>query len=656
MPNAEHSRFRILSPFLAAALFLAGLLLAMAGYYRWVAAGMSSFVKLGMSGSNSLRFAGILLTREILPIYALTAYATWLLTLGWCSLWRPGKSSWLRAWSGWQSFTLTLGGLAWIHICLWWQVPTALWLLPGLARVPFWVLLPALGLAVVLPILIWLRRNGLATWRSGIITLGLLGIWSLLAQVPSWCSRPMPTRPDGQPSTQFVLVGLDGLRPDTARMSGLSDFSGTHFPNAYTPLPATRLCWSLLWGGDPGHYSVGHVLPSVDEFTGAVPYTLLDTFRERGIKARFYIDDGGTIGLAGRASNFDDLLMPARGWENFVNSNLAVHLPLYASWLDALRVFPATTPWTRVEASLRAALEHGRGANVVMFHSCLIHQPMFLDRDELAHIPRWWTLSPQDLRPFMAWTQIPVGEEYRYDPRRDPYGIYSIRANHILQAWKGIWNGLSSDPNYKDAVRVFFSDHGERFYHVTPEIRLQGVHGFDLNPWELRVPLVVNGPGPWPAQGTDNAVSLLEIRDAMAAWAVDKKTTRPESFGIYPFAPIRYHTLSTDFLRPSDIKYREITPEGIAVAGRLFPDGIWAMQYDRPASERSKDVSVAEGNKSRLTVYKPLINGGAHKMTYDGLNMIGEVIIPEPEFQAAKQRIENEFLRPWNIQALRLGR
>lgn len=642
------SRLRILAPFGAALLFVLVLLGAMAGYYHWVAAGLSSYIKNGLTNPYAMNFAIRLLLTEVLPLYGGAALVLWVATWIWGSLpWGLG-STWRQGWLGRHALGLSLLGLFWIHLVLWWQVPTALWVIPGAARLPFWALFGVLTAAILLPLGTWLLRHT-GSWSKSIATGGgWVLIWTLVAMAPRMIFKAAPLRPNSQAGTQVLMVGLDGLRPDVAQDEGLADYQGTHFPNAYTHIPATRLCWSVIWGGSPEHYSVGHALPSMDELSGDVRYELLREMKAKGIKARFYIDDGGTIGLAGRNGEFDEVLMPARGWENFVNSNLAVHLPLFAAWLDVFRVFPTTTPWTPLDAGLRSALNHGRGADLVMYHACLIHQPLFLDRTELSQIPHWWTLSPQDYRPYMAWFQAPLDQDDRYDSRRDPFLAYRIRVRSILAAWKPLWNHLQEDPQYANASRIFFSDHGERFYHATPKIQLQGIHGFDLDPWELRVPLIVAAPRTSDVRtAKGSAVSLMELRDVLAQWVQDGTRPGPDGLGHQPFAPVRYHTLNTDFLRPSDIKYREFSAEGIIQNGSMFPDGMWAIKYEKPLSERGKDVSLAEAKEGNLIVYKPIKGGGAHRLEYEGYSLVGEEMVNEAAFQEEKKRVEALYFRPW---------
>ncbi|MBK8790814.1 MAG: hypothetical protein IPO28_11780 [Holophagaceae bacterium] len=265
-----------------------------------------------------------------------------------------------------------------------------------------------------------------------------------MAHAPLLLGRRVGTEPKGDRPVQALLLGIDGLRPQEASATGLETWTGLYYPNTYTTVPATRLFYSILWGGDPARYSIGHILPSEEELNGQLRYTLLEAYKARGLKSRFYMDDGGTIGLTQRTEGiFDETAMPASGWENFVNSNLAVHLPFYASWLDALRVFPSTTPWSSLDSGLRSALERGRGADLVMFHTCHLHQPIFLSRQELQEVRSWWTLRPLDLRPIAGLPLVRPEDERNLDPRRDPLSIYRIRVRHLLAAWKPVWEQLS---------------------------------------------------------------------------------------------------------------------------------------------------------------------------------------------------------------------
>jgi hypothetical protein len=636
-------RLRLLAPFAAGAIVLLLSLLALWTYYQGPAAGLSGFVADGLHNPTAQAFARRLVMREVLPLYLGAGILLWLATLGWGLLLDRG---WAHQWGFGTAFGLTLAGLGWIHLVLWWRVPSALWVIPVVSHLPFALGLPLLALVLAGPVAYRAFRH----WgrRAWLMVPGWLLIWSLLAQAPLVLGRRVATDPPGHHPVKALLVGVDALRPDVAEAEGMAAWQGTHYPNAYTMVPATRLFYSLLWGGDPAEYSIGNALPSEEELNGQLRYALLDGYKAKGLKVRFYIDDGGTIGLAGRGSGFfDEVAMPAAGWENFVNSNLAVHLPFYASWMDALRVFPSTNPWAGLDAGLREALERGRGADLVMFHTCHLHQPIFLSRSELEDLPRWWTLKPLDLRPVAGLPLVTSSELANTDPRRDPLVAYRIRVRHLLAAWKPLWEGLARDPDYAQATRVLFSDHGERFYHVTPEFQLQGIHGYDLDPWELRIPFLVAGPGFSDGPGTDRAVGTLELRDALAEKLLGGKPITQASFGARPFAAVRYHTIRADFLRPEPegVHYLSYDSKKIVQGAALLPHGVWVMRYQATLAERQHEVSVARAEGDHLDVYKPLEGGGAHHFSYRGYRLEGVEPISQADFEKVKAQIDTEYLR-----------
>ena len=587
-------------------------------------------------------FLATLLVREVIPLSLFISLILWSLGLAWALLPFNLGFAWREGWTWMDGFVTTWSLILGLHLVLWWQVPTALWLLPGLSRLPFWIDFLCIFTLTLGP-LFWVLGRSRRGWGPRLRTLAgwMLLAW-LGAGVPLWIGRQVVRSQQEQHSTRVLLLSVDGLRPD---QTGITALHGTHYPNAYTAIPATRLLFSILWGGDPEHYSLGHVFPSVEEFAGEHPFQLLEAAKAKGWKTRFYIDDGGTIGVAGRTAVLDEVGMPARGWENFINSNLSGHFPLYSAWLDALRVFPGTHPWASMDGGLCKALEAGRGADIVMFHSCLAHTPIFLNRAELSQIPRWWTMTPIDFLSLGGLGAVTPKLVKNWDPRQDPYRIYEIRMQSILSAWEGPWNRLGQDPDYKASTRFFFSDHGERFYHATEEIRMGGVHGFDVDPWNARVPLIVAGPGFTDTKGTPDAVSLLGIRDAVAELIKSDRPIRPDSLTRLPFAPIRYHTLATDWLRPSGKKYREITAEKLILSMKIAPDGIWMMTYDRPAAERGQEATLAKGIGARLIVCKPLLNGGAHRLVYDGYQLTTEEEISEEDFQKFKAEVETVYFK-----------
>jgi hypothetical protein len=632
------------APLAAGLVFFLVLVLALCFRFKGAEAGNVMLFAQGLMTRSVERFAiGFVLTL-LLPFYLLVALVLWCLALAWASAFVRDLA---RTWTASEGFLITLAGLTWIHLCLWWSVPSTLWLLPALRWLPFWLLLPMiLAAALVFPIR-WVRQRDLGGLRGAAALVGWLVLWSLLPWAPQHLPRLLCPAKGGTGHAKVLIIGLDALRPDVGEPA-TTDWVGTTFSNAYTVIPSTRLLWHILWGGDPLFYTVGQTIPAREELVGTTKLPLVDTAARLGWKPRFYIDDGGTVGLSGNSLNFDDVLMPAPGWENFVNSNLSGSFPIFAAWENWGRAFPTTNPWAPLDAGLREALRLGRGSQWVMFHSCLAHQPIFLNRAELASLPHWWTLAPRELEPYYVKSQVTPDRAADYDPRRNPFRIYTIRMQAVLDAWRPIWNGLAQDPDYRDATRVLFSDHGERFYHVTDNIQLSGVHGYNLDPYEARIMLKVAGPGFAAGAGAPprpGTISVLSLRDAIAQQMVKGTPILPGTLEqAYPEAPLRCHTLDQSMFTQELAEYRHLPLFSLVDRTTVAPDGIWFTTYAKPASERAEEVSIGWGRGSRLDVIKPLVAGGAHLYHFDGLALKSIDTISEAAYAAEKERSKKALM------------
>lgn len=640
--NAKPNPLRLLAVLLAGPVALAVLFLAFYIHYHWANGGMTGWLADSLK-LKPIRDFGIQYTFKILlPIYTLSGIALWLLTL--LPIWFMDRS-WSRTWSGRQAMFLILAAFFWLHACLWWQVPTTLWNIPALGRVPFVVLFPVLAAIPATMALLILRRRGWGWSRCA----GGLAIWMVLWAVPGWAPQILP-RPGvpargGDQTCKVLLVGLDGLRSDVF-LDHARQMKGLRYENSYTPIPATRLLWHILWGGDPLFYTVGHVGPSIEEYEHPESLALLKEASEKGLRPRFYIDDGGTIGLAERQMDLDDSLSPAEGWENFVNSNLAVSFPLYAVWENWFKPFPTTNPWSPLDAGLKEALRLGRGSGWVMFHSCLAHQPIYLNREELKRTGRWWSLCANDYHPVPNKYLVLKRQAENPDPRTNPFLAYQIRMDAILRAWEPIWNQLDQDPSYGKAVRVMFSDHGERFHNVGPNgFQLMGIHGYSLDAWECRTAMLVAGPGfsdQVVAVPRQASVSLLGLRDGTRRLIQDTGAFDASFFeNAYPVSPVRYHTLDDSSYATEPGKYRQMSDKEIAANSYMAPHGVWITKYGKTAEERAKDVSVALGSGSDLWVYKPLEGGGAHEFHYHGYDLQKWKAVDEATYQAKKHQVES---------------
>ena len=642
MPSAVKVRpTRIIASIAIGPLFLAGLGLLTYLHFRFAKAGISGFLSDAFTLKPTRTFGLQYGLKLLLPLY-LGAGA-----LAWATAYLPGAllhRPWSRQWRGREALAFGFSALLWAHLVLWWQVPSTLWVLPGLRSIPFVALFPLLAaLALAYPV-VWLWRMPSGRVLPRLATLGCwIVLWSSLALAPQWLPRLKPVARGGTQPCKVLILGVDALRGDTFQEVS-PGFEGLRYRNTYTAIPATRMLWHILWGGDVMEYTIGHVAPSVEEFKQPHDLTLLRDASAKGWRPRFYIDDGGTIGTAGRHLDLDDLLMPAEGWENFVNSNLAVNFPLYAAWENSLKSFPTTNPWANMDDGLKEALRLGRGSGWVMYHTCLAHQPIFLTRKELGQAGRWWTLAPKDFEPRPDLAEVTTRDLEHASPVTNPFTAYKIRMASILTAWKPIWNGLAQDPAYKDAVRVLFSDHGERFHNVANGFQLQGVHGFNLDPWECRATMLVAGPGfstavtPTPREAT---ISLLSLRAGIRR-LLDGTGPFDAAFfeAAYPKAPFRYHTLASDAFGKEPYPFRAEPEKDLAVNTFIGPEGIWFTKYSKSAKERAEDASVGYGEGRNSTYFKPLQGGGAIRYEFTDYDLRSEARIDEAAFQKAKKEVE----------------
>jgi hypothetical protein len=214
----------------------------------------------------------------------------------------------------------------------------------------------------------------------------------------------------------------------------------------------------------------------------------------------------------------------------------------------------------------------------------------------------------------------------------------------IVGAWRSIWNQLEDDPQYKYSVRILFSDHGERFHNVFNGLQLQGVHGYNLDPWECRTAMIVDGPGFRQNPGSapnEKSISLMSIRAALEDMLDNKSDFSPLIFeNSFPVSPMRYHTIATSAFGQESLNFREEKENNLAANSYIAPNGIWYIEYKKSAEERAKDASVGYAEGAISTYFKPIEGGGALKTQFNKYTLIKHELVSEEEFQSAKAKVE----------------
>ena len=207
------SAFRILAPFLGGLAILA--FLGFEAWYRMkhTQSGMMGFIAEGLTRKPVVDFGVAYGLKLLLPFYMVAGLLLWLVTLAWGSLWRR---EWRHHWTFREAFGFSLAALGWSHLVLWWQVPSTLWVLPGLRALPFYLIFPLLTTLVLCYPIVWMRRQ---ISGGGLRFISILGGWLLIWSIPPIAPQVLPrmlvVAKGGDDACQMLILGIDGLRSDT---------------------------------------------------------------------------------------------------------------------------------------------------------------------------------------------------------------------------------------------------------------------------------------------------------------------------------------------------------------------------------------------------------------------------------------------------------
>jgi hypothetical protein len=143
------------------------------------------------------------------------------------------------------------------------------------------------------------------------------------------------------------------------------------------------------------------------------------------------------------------------------------------------------------------------------------------------------------------------------------------------------------------------------------------------------------------------------VRDAVARRLLHQEPLDLKALLAKDYAPLRMHAIGRDMFQAKEVEYRELSTEEIAKSAAVLPDGVWLVKYESSEAARELDLTVAEARGQSLKVWRPLKNGGARRVDYDGYRMTGYEDVDEASFQAARARIFKAFVKPWVDEAPR---
>ena len=87
-----------------------------------------------------------------------------------------------------------------------------------------------------------------------------------------------------------------------------------------------------------------------------------------------------------------------------------------------------------------------------------------------------------------------------------------------------------------------------------PDIQMGGSHGYNLDPWEARIPMVIDEPGLRPGHDADHALSILEIRDAVARRLLHQLPLDLPAMLAKDYAPLRMHAIGRDMFLAEEVE------------------------------------------------------------------------------------------------------
>ena len=338
----------------------------------------------------------------------------------------------------------------------------------------------------------------------------------LLASIALACgaARPAPApggagpqaRATAPPRPDLVLVVIDALRADRLGLLGAPRATtpaldrrlagGLVFEHATTPIPFTApSVISLLTGRYPQNHRVRLIFQRLPPEQATVPERLAALgYRTGAVVSNMVLTDEAT-GLGARFDDYDDFVDQRVRWSGVSER------PSYER--DARRTTDAALEWLARTAA-------DPGPLFLWLHYMDPHAPYAAPDDRPTDHRHAGTMPVEASRVATASRLAGVTDGLEYVDRYDEEVSFADReVARFLDAWDAV-RGLAR------TVVVLTSDHGETLMEEGRERWF--AHGFGVWEEQLRVPLVVRGPGV-PAGRRTDAVSLLDIAPTLVELA-----------------------------------------------------------------------------------------------------------------------------------------
>lgn len=367
---------------------------------------------------------------------------------------------------------------------------------PGLKSLPL-----GLSYALIFGLMLWALSYFLRQ-RTQVLSRGIPQVTLSLALPLLLCHfllKPTPLhlpQATAAASPHLFLLGVDALNGDSGNAllkRELQKLSGSKngpngaliFQNAFTPLPLTHPAWnSILSGLYPKHHGVRYFFDS--PLKSKHPELFLPKLlKAQGYHTVFASDQPETSYFA-KEEDFDHSVMETIGWEAHMVAMILNHFVYPALWLNNGVVndwFPGYFNHASlfnydinrfITQSFASLPQKSNAPHFMALHTCYLHSPIRLTRAELARLPQYWKLAPEDFN-FQKW---PNPGEPQMETPADWINPYFIREQTVLNFTTNLLQELSDKQYFQHSTVAFLSDHGERF--VKDREIYGGVHGVDL--------------------------------------------------------------------------------------------------------------------------------------------------------------------------------
>ena len=520
-----------------------------------------------------------------------------------------------------------LGTFLWVHGLLYLDVPAALGMIHGVQYLP-------MGLTLFLLLgfgLLALMKGFQSQWRTAWRVAGGALTLALLLHLPHDLFRRMAPHPNSIPSNErrLLVLGIDGLRQDVAE-TVMPDWKAPGGCQPVVAVPATRLTWNMLLGADPETFQYHRVIPFRSELEHPPQPGLLDAAREKGQRTIFLIDDSTTLSFALSRTPFDNVYEPSGGWKHFFTVGAGSCWPVYSWAENYLTYIETTNPWSDDRSFFREVERALSQHHWVSAHTCQLHAPFFLRRDEIQILRPWaWLLHPP--RAYLPYQTLEQAEKDRYrrqGGRANPVNHYRIRVDRVLKdlapmlkRWEAQYPGLSG---------VITSDHGEEHPPVvTPDGTLvsflTGIHGFTLTPDSLKVPLHPFGATK-AHLGPKDIYSWLDLRDDLGRWVEGTEPLALTRSGAEGWL-LSFPTVQAVHAQPKEIRDQGgvegagMKPQDFLEGTYLGFNGYWFMNTPPDLNRHDMELSWALIGADKTTTLNPIGKGHYLKGVFSGYRL-----------------------------------